>query len=145
MIWELTNPSDAIIIEHDNFKEAAFTALYLGQGKYGLEGCDGAPDMPIFLFGGACEWFEKTFDDKIEEITSITVGVAAAYRGYLLGKPYELKIFKAAQKNKTPEEARDFREKWNENKRTSINDIVGNAYKCAEIIEAQLKEKEVAL
>lgn len=145
MIWELTNPSDAIIIEHDNFKEAAFTALYLGQGKYGLEGHDSAPDMPIFLFGGACEWFEKTFGEKIEDTKAITAGVAAAFRGYLLGHPYELEIFKAAQKNRAPEEAREFREKWNENKRTSINDIVGYAYKCAEIIEAKLKEKEAAL
>lgn len=145
MIWELTNPSDAIIIEHDNFKEAAFTALYLGQGKYGLKGIDGAPDMPILFFGGVPEWFEKTFGEKIEDLPTIDAGIAAAFRGYLLGSPHELEIYRAALKNMTPEAAQEFRETWNENKRTSINNIVAHAYKCAEIIDTLLKAKEAAV
>ena len=61
---EIINPSDKCFIDITDKKAAYAAVLFLGNGKYGLEG-EGC-DLPLFLFGGAVEWWEREFGETLD-------------------------------------------------------------------------------
>jgi hypothetical protein len=70
MKWEIVNPSDSYTMECDNFKSAAVAITLLGQGAYPLEPIEGtneAFEVPLFMFGGANDWFMQEFGESIED------------------------------------------------------------------------------
>lgn len=77
MLYEISNPSDAITIEHDDELVAAVAVLCIGEGRYGLVRPDGTQAMPIFLLGGAEAWLatkgielELYFTTRVDDIAT---------------------------------------------------------------------------
>jgi len=76
--YTLINPSDAIYFEVDGEIDeiaAAVAILFLGQGRYGLDGPDGCV-VPIWLFGGHEEWFRDRGWDVNDAIAEKTDAAA---------------------------------------------------------------------
>lgn len=71
MKFEIINPSDKAYIEGE-FKTCCLATVYFGNGKYALQQVDGELHMPLFLFGGADEWFTKTFGATLQQIFDAT-------------------------------------------------------------------------
>ena len=69
MQYELINPSDPYTFLADNKEIAALTVFCLST-QYGAQSQDETVEIPIFLFGGAKEWYQNEFgrtpDDGLE-------------------------------------------------------------------------------
>ena len=63
--FELINPSDAVFFKAPSLSIAAFAVIFLSP-KYGAKQVDGDLEVPIFMFGGAEEWFKEEL--KIDDI-----------------------------------------------------------------------------
>ena len=59
MIYDLSNPSDAVTFVGDDSTLAGVAALILGHGAYGLTDEQGATVLPVMLFGGVEKWLEE--------------------------------------------------------------------------------------
>ena len=139
MIYEVVNMSDAITIEADDPKVAMIATLLLGEGAYGLRNSNDGLVMPIMLFGPADraeKWLAEQglpdvsafLDEHIDEVArclesivycsikdrQATIAVAKATGG-------DLRVGLAA---------------WNEQKRTSLNDIAGRAVELVKALGA---------
>jgi oligoribonuclease NrnB/cAMP/cGMP phosphodiesterase (DHH superfamily) len=111
--YEISNPSDQVFIDCDNFEATCLAVVMLGEGQYGLEGIDNDRKMPVFLFGGHDEFFLETFGKDFE--------------GSLNAMPHT-ELVKA------------FDGVYMEHERTSLNDIVGRAKQLAELHKGKVKE-----
>jgi hypothetical protein len=133
MIYEIVNPSDPITIEADDLVIAQVATIILGRGRYGLTDESGNEVLPLFLFGGFDQWAKKNqFDvDKImkerwAEIadcleTTVVVGIS------------ERRAILAA----VGSHGKEAIERFNDERRSSMNDISGYAHKIAERIREQ--------
>ena len=116
MKFELINPSDAVFFEAPSLLVAAFAVVYLSP-SYGAKEVNGNLEVPIFMFGGAEEWFEKQLNvkDIKETFRTVAKDVAACLKTFHLGK----------------------------GKRTSINNICKYAHDDAKsLLKAIAKESE---
>ena len=140
MLYELINPSDQTHFEAPNLLVAALVTFLLGQGQYGAKPEDDeAAEVPIFLFGGADEWWSEHFPDEQME------GAADRHREVLVrslrsvcyGDLRERRLYDDALAAITDEQKRaEFIESWNDKHRSSLNNIMGRAHKFAERFEA---------
>lgn len=136
MIYEISNPSDCITIEADDELVACVAVLLLGSGKYGLVRQDGATVLSIFLLGGADAWIAERVGDNLDEwieahstelatVLDTAMVVSVGLRAPLL------KAIAAAGGDRQGALAA-----FNEERRTSMNDICGRARRLA----ARLRE-----
>jgi hypothetical protein len=68
MKFEIINPSDKAYIEADCPKVACMATIFFSQGYYGLQEVDGDFEMPVFILGGANEWFHGKFGLNIQAL-----------------------------------------------------------------------------
>lgn len=105
MKFEISNPSDKAYMDAPDLKVAAIAVTLLSRGQYGLTEVDGEASVPMFMLGGAEEWFQDHFKMGIQEsYDSLSDGVLHS----------TLKSVRLA------------------GRRSSLNDIVGRAQKLAE-------------
>lgn len=146
MIFEIINPSDKYTLESDNFKTACITALILGEGKYSIVQVDGDLNMPIFLFGGHDEWFKDQFGSTVSEILESIKGeaylkIAECLDSVMIGGSSERKMYYAALALIEGEDKKkEWRDKWHDTYRGSMNNIGLRAWTLAEL----LRKKAVA-
>ena len=140
MQYELDNPSDAYTFKANSREVAALTVFLLGT-QYGATPESGNDDdrVPIFIFGGAGEWYEETFGRTADEgIAAHEADVAAALSSFMLGHFEDRRRYDAALEAITDDEKRrEFIEKW-QDARTSMNNIGSRAHQLAEAIGAKL-------
>jgi hypothetical protein len=138
MIYEIVNPSDPYTMETDNLLAACIACTMLGAGKYALRQQDGEVEMPLFIFGGIEQWFEKKFEKPIAELLdgSNDIPVIEALDSVLIGDATDRKIYKAAIEKMDAEAVKVFRKEWQDKKRSSMNDIGARA----EHISASMRE-----
>ena len=69
MKFEIINPSDPYTMTAPDLEVAAVAVIFLGNGKYPLEGLDDAAGqgVPAFLFGGHDEWFASKFGMSFQD------------------------------------------------------------------------------
>ena len=132
MEYELINPSDKYTFIAADYETATLTVFCLGPA-YGAKPKDDGEDVPIFLFGGAVEWYKDKFghtpDDGLDEKGQ---ALADALASMMLGgfedrRRYELAL--AAIDD--PEKKARFIDEWQDG-RSSLNNIGGAAHKLAE-------------
>lgn len=124
--YEITNPSDPITVQADEDLVAAAAALLLGHGKYGARRGD-TTVCPIFILGGYEEWAKEVGFGR-EYIDKNWLKIVACLRTAAVGTP--------------PQEIRDDAVKlaaWNEQKRSSMNDISAAAVRYAAELEKNYK------
>jgi len=66
MKFEIINPSDEAYIEADDFEQAVYATMLLGDG-YAIKQVDGDLEMPIPLFSDFGSWFLKQFNKPFDE------------------------------------------------------------------------------
>ncbi len=125
MLYELVNPSDRYIFEAKNREVAALTVLSLSTA-YGATAKedDENNNIPVFILGGAKEWYEETFkrtpDEGMDELKN---DVSTALSSFMLGGFEEYRRYQAALDAITDEEKKErFITEWQDG-RSSLNDI----------------------
>lgn len=127
--YEIINPSDCVTLESDDELAAVAATVLLGRGAYGLVRTgDGERVCPVMLFGGADEWLAEKFggdfgawlDDNasaVADVLDTAMCCSAAERAALV----------AALAGLPDDEQRQRRAAYNDEARTSLNDICGAA------------------
>jgi len=149
MLYEIINPSDPYTIECSNHQVATAACFLLGHGKYAFEPLDGSKELrvPIFLMGGHDEWCQEKFgmdaSTLLEDVLKKqSAELIAAFESCLIGKVGDRKEFEEACKRlEGNEDIKEFKLKRHESKRSSLNDIGGNAYRYAEGFREELEEE----
>lgn len=139
MEYKLINPSDPYTFIADDLETASLVVLLLGTA-YGAEPKGGGENVPIFLFGGALEWytdhFKRTPDDGMGEKKE---AVADALASFMFGGFEDRRRYEAAISAITdPEKKAQFMHEWQDG-RSSLNNIGGKAHQLAKA----LRNKEV--
>lgn len=154
MIFEISNPSDPYTVVGDDFEVVCIAISVLGKGAYGLNQLckDGTTfDMPPFPFGGCEEWFQDFFGKSYQEayddvIDNCTQSLIDVFDSVVIGRNVDdRKVFEIALGTfKTAEEKANFRNKYLEDRRTSMTNIGKNAQICADFYREYLAKHEVA-
>lgn len=133
--WELINPSDAYTFLAPNTLIAECAVLLLGQGAYGAnpEEGSGLEQAPLFLLGGAEEWFkEQGIDSIVTFIAAHRAEIADALDSFMIGDLRERKAFNRLINTITdPVEREKARLAFHDEKRSSMNNIGAYAWKLA--------------
>lgn len=139
MIYEIINPSDKYTIECEDFKTACVATLILGEGHWGLESVDAKgvyhKEMPLFIFGGHDKWlteqFGQTFGELLESIGMNAIG--EALDSVLIGDVKDRQAYNdGLALIDDPLKREEWRNRWHDQRRTSMNDIGARAYALAE-------------
>lgn len=134
--YELINPSDPYTFVAAD-KEVA--ALVIGNLSlaFGAETKDEAEAdrVPIFMFGGFDEWYQKEFGrTPTEGMTARKKEVSDALASFMLGRFEDRARYNAAlEAIDDPAKVEAFKEQWQDG-RTSLNNIGGVAHSIATYI-----------
>lgn len=141
-IYEIINPHDAYTIEAESPMILAAAILVLGQGNYSAQLIDGdGEDIPIFIFGGALDWFQGKFSRPLQEVLDEHMPEIGAVLGSVVpGDLEKRKVFLAAQEVLTESERLDHRDMWRRGMISSSVDLAGPAWAYAD----RAKEIEAA-
>lgn len=137
-LYEITNPSDPYTIQGER-EICAAAVIMLGEGHYGLTCVDGTDDgLPIFLFANAAHvegWWMEAFDCELSASLSRHAEIAEALDSVLIGDPTDRATYEVGLSLITNESNRAaWREKWHEDRRSSLNNIGARAWQLAELI-----------
>ncbi len=135
MIYDIVNPSDDVTLETDDLDVARAVCIFLGGGKYGLNDEDGNEVMPLLFLGGFDEFCEATGFDYPSTVRNRRAKFIACLRSAMCCRVSERKAIRAAVGDDQNALAR-----YNDEKRSSVNDICGYAHGVAR----QLEQKDVA-
>lgn len=140
MEYELINPSDPYTFIAADYETAVLTIFLLGLA-YGAEPKDGGEDVPIFLFGGAVEWYTEKFGHNPDDgLAMKKEDVSEALGSMMLGNFEDRRRYNAALSAiDDPEKKARFISEWQDG-RSSINNIGDTAHRLAE----QLKRRKKA-
>ena len=136
MIYEIINPSDKYTLEAGEFLTACIACVVVGGGQYSLEPLEeGGEKMPLFLFGGGEAWFEERFGKTVQELfdNQPTDKLAQCLESVMIGGLDDRKnYYDALALIDDPAKKQEWRDKWHDQRRSSLNDIGGRAWKFAE-------------
>ena len=140
-LFEVVNPSDPITFEADDPDIARFAALVLGNGRLGVTDEDGETVLPLYIFGMSEEEAERVVAPLAEKCKTPEgkAALVAALDTFAVCSMSSRKALRAALGND-----REALKRWNEEKRSSMNNICGRAAKLADSMRADLQQPEVA-
>lgn len=143
VLYEIVNPSDAYTMRSDNPAAAAAACLLLGGGSYGLTAIDppDAEGVPVMLFWDEARlnaWWADRFGGDIGAfISERRADIAEALESVVIGSATDRKACERALTMIEGEDAqREWREKWHDDKRSSMNDIGAAAIANARALRA---------
>lgn len=142
MLFEIVNPSDTYTIKSDDLELAAIACCLLGQGQYALDGIDCQESVPMFLFGGEEEWFTEKFgSDFTTSLTRVletrSTELADCMDSVIIGGSANRQSYeKGLELIDDPDKKAKWRDHWHDERRSSMNDIGGRAWKWAEKIRS---------
>jgi hypothetical protein len=155
MILDIINPSDACHMVTDDREAAAIACILIGNGQYGLEQVDAKAGetpfkMPLFLLGGHDQWWTKTFGHSFEEgatayrdDTRKNLALINALLSVVYGKRADLESYYDAMELITQTDGRaEFKRRWNDRRRGSMNNIGGRALALAEAMGSDIKKAQ---
>jgi hypothetical protein len=94
MLYQLNTPEKPYVFEASSFPTACVAATLLGGGFYSLwQG--GKQVMPVFMFGGVDEWYQRVFGRHFTEVMQAVAieEISAIYMTILADKPQELQRY----------------------------------------------------
>ncbi len=123
MEYELKNPSDPYTFLAVDFEVATLTVFSIST-LYGAEAKEGGESVPIFLFGGAKEWYVERFGRTPDEGREAKKEELAAALGSMMYGGFEdRRRYEAALTAITdPEKREKFIAEWQDG-HSSLNDI----------------------
>lgn len=137
MLFHLINMSDPYTFEAPDLKTAALTTLLLGGGEYGAESEDKSLEVPVMLLVGR-EGIVQWFKDKCDlDITGVTIGdmrepVGKCLASFVIGSFEQRKIYEDMRTVLREDLQTDFKIKWHDDRRSSLNDIGRRAWRLSE-------------
>lgn len=135
-LYEIINPSDPCTFLAPDVITAFLVVALLGEGRYAAEPQEeGVEKVPLFLFGGSQEWWEKHGDGEPMEgmIDRHLATLVPALRSVCVGRVSERRLFDMALESiDDAAKKAAFVARWNDEKRSSMNDIMGRAHHYAE-------------
>lgn len=143
MIWELINPSDPIAFETEDHELAALAVVLVGRGQYAAvaEANGKNVEVPMFSFqpeGEIDKWFSEHFNRKLKESLEVRENeLPAVLRSFQIGKPMDLAAYNLSLEFVPLKDQPNFKKRWKEQRRSSMNDICGYAWQCADDIESK--------
>lgn len=151
MLYEIVNPSDDYTLEADDPKIAGLAVFYLGRGQLALNDENGEPVLPLMLFGlGIDEWFKENFDIDIKEgeegaaiakvIEENLEAMADILDTVIIGRMSERKAFRAVIEGLPEDQREAARERFHDEKRSSLNDIGRHAWEVAKAFRKRAAE-----
>lgn len=136
MEYKFVNPSDPYTFIAEDLEIAALVVFTFGVA-YGAEPKDGSEGgtVPIFLFGGAVEWYKEKFGRTPDEgMKARKNALADALESMMLGDFEDRRRYTAALEAITDPEKRDqFIVEWQDG-RSSLNDIGTKAHTLGRIL-----------
>jgi hypothetical protein len=139
VLYEFENPSDPYVFEAANREIAALTVFVIGTA-YGAtaESGNAADNVPIFIFGGASEWYKETFGREPKEgMNALKREVAESFTSFMFGNIRDWRRYNAALNAiDDPGKRAAFRDEWQDG-RSSLNNIGSYAHQLG----ARLREK----
>ena len=122
MEYELINTSDPYTFITDDFEVAAIVVFSLG-AAYGATPKHGGEAVPIFIFGGALDWYIKRFGRMPHEgMKAKKKAVSEALESLMLGRFKDRRKYNAALSAITdPKKKAEFIATWEEDRTTRIN------------------------
>lgn len=131
MEYELINPSDPYTFIAKDLETAALVVFLLSTA-YGAIPKDGGGEIPIFLFGGATEWYEQEFGRTPDDgAAAKKADIADALESFMFGHFEDRRRYNLALNSITdPERKAAFIEEWQDG-HSSLNDIGTYAHNLA--------------
>ena len=134
MEYELINPSDPYTFIASDLEVAALVVFSIST-LYGAESKDRDGNVPVFIFGGAKEWYQESFgrtpDDGMEARKN---EVAEALDSFMYGHFEDRRRYESALQAITEQEKKEeFIAAWQDG-RSSLNDIGTYAHMLAKKI-----------
>lgn len=125
--YEIINPSDKVVLSADESDEllVAIAVVMLGSGRAGVERDDGKTVLPLTAFGGFEEWLASnglTSDTFGEAIHANRSKIAAICETVFYGSTGEAQALDAALETMPRDQAIEARARYNDKKRSSLND-----------------------
>lgn len=138
MEYKLINPSDPYTFIADNLEVAAIVVFILGVA-YGAKPKDGGERVPIFLFGGALDWYKEKFGRTPDEgLQARKKDVADALASFMLGSFEDRRRYEAALSAITdPGKKEEFITVWQDG-HSSMNNIGGIAHDLAKALREEV-------
>jgi uncharacterized protein YukE len=148
VIYEVVNPSDQCTIEAENELLACCAIVVLGEGAYGLYDEKGTAILPIFLLQDPqrlIDWLNERgiSPDKMDEFYAKNgEEVADILESIAYGSIQERKAILAVCEGKSAKETKAALAKWNDEKRSSLNDISKACRQIAKAFRKKAKESQ---
>ena len=139
MLYEIINMSDPYTIEAHSLDVATVACLFLGRGQYAFEPIADTKTegVPMFLFGGTEEWCQKQFGESLQSLihrvsTTEASALAQCLESCLIGSAKDRVIYSdALELIDDPQKREQWRNKWLEDRRSSMNNIGARAFSMA--------------
>lgn len=140
LVFEVITPSDAMTLEAPDVRVAQVATLFLGEGKLGLRDAAGESVLPFFFFGGGFEgWVATEFpagidaflDERAEEVAACLESITYGTRSDRAA------VAAMVGPDATREELVAALARWNEAKRTSLNDFASYGRELAARLRAR--------
>jgi hypothetical protein len=125
--YEIINPSDKVLLIADESDEllVAIAVLMLGEGKAGVRRDDDEDVLPLMLFGGFEQWLAAeglTSDTFGETLKANRIKIADILETVFYGSMREAKALDLALADLPREQMLAARARYNDEKRSSLND-----------------------
>src|SRR5690606_27339924 len=118
---------DAVTLRGDDFKAVAVATCIVGSGKYAAReiGPETPREVPLFLFGGADEFFTQHFGQTLDEaIGSCDLNVLAdVLDSAAIGSPAMRDGYDKIMNRLALKEREAWRDEYHDRERSSLNDI----------------------
>jgi hypothetical protein len=121
-VYELINPSDAASFETDDEEALCVGVIFIGKGRYGLDS-EGRKVLGLALFGIGAEEMAERVDGFMKTAPDARARVAAALRTVLYCSESDRKALGAAFEGLPEDQRLAAMARFNDSKRSSINDI----------------------
>jgi hypothetical protein len=148
MLYEIINMSDPYTMEAHSLDVAAVACLLLGSGQYALDPFEeGAERVPMFMFGDPDPWFQQHFGKPLKQViadvrTNKRAEIADCLDSVLIGKRRDRETYLAALALiDDPAKQQEWRDRWLDDRRSSLNNIGGRAYKIARNFRKPLEDE----
>lgn len=129
MIYEISNPSDALTCKGDDFVVTAVAIALLGNGNYGIQNDN--ESSPVMF--GWDDWFEKNGIKDLERyIKENKKEIAAVLNSVMLGSIHERQDLDAMLKLIPEHKKQQWIAERNDRRRSSLNDIETAAHEYAQ-------------
>ena len=150
MLYKIINMSDPYTIKANSLDVALVACIALGSFQYAFDPLeDGGERVPMFMFGGSDEWCQKHFGVNLAAVvldvrTNKRAELAECFDSCLIGRQSDRATYEAGlELIDDPVKRQQWRDRWLDERRSSMNNIGARAYAAAEAFRKPLGRETI--